>query len=75
MRWSLALASLLVPTVMACATPPKAYIPVDSPLNTWEPPEPDAYASEPPEPAPPPAPPPPAPPPGPVKSGSAKKAK
>ena len=54
-----ALALLLVPTVMACATPPKAYIPVDSPLKTWEPPEADAYASEPPEPEPSPAPTPP----------------
>jgi hypothetical protein len=40
----------------ACSGGTKAYIPVDSPLRTWEPPESDTYASDP-EPAPPPAPP------------------
>jgi hypothetical protein len=32
----------------ACSAGTKAYIPVDSPLRTWEPPEADAYLAEPP---------------------------
>jgi len=35
-----------------CPGPTKAYIPVDSPLRTWEPPESDEYMAEPPPPPP-----------------------
>jgi hypothetical protein len=44
---------LAFPMLVACSSGRKAYIPVDSPLRTWTPPEPDAYTAEP---APPPAP-------------------
>jgi hypothetical protein len=44
--------SLVFLLAAACASPPKAYIPVDSPLKPWEPPEADAYAAEPPQPEP-----------------------
>lgn len=54
MRRLFPLAFVLVPSVMACTSGQKAYIPVDSPLKAWSPPEADAYAPEPPEPAPPP---------------------
>ena len=56
---------LAVPTLLACSSGRKAYIPVDSPLKTWTPPEADTYTVEP-EPTPPP-------PPAPPAQGSAKK--
>ena len=33
-------------SLVGCATPPKAYIPVDSPMRTWSAPEEDAYAPD-----------------------------
>ena len=38
--------SVIAVSVVGCASPPKAYIPVDSPLRTWSAPEEDAYAPE-----------------------------
>jgi len=52
-------------SAVGCSSGPKAYIPVDSPLRTWTPPETDAAAEEP-------APPPPAA--AEPKAGAAKKA-
>jgi hypothetical protein len=53
------LTHLVYPFVLAltgaCGSGTKAYIPVDSPLRAWQPPEPDAYTPEP-APAPTPAP-------------------
>ncbi len=37
---------VLAPSLLACTTGRQAYIPVDSPLKTWTPPEPDAYAPD-----------------------------
>jgi hypothetical protein len=67
----LSLAFLAAPLLLGCASPPKAYIPVDSPLKPWEAPEADAYASEPPEPEPEPAAPAPAPTPTPTPAPAA----
>jgi hypothetical protein len=40
---------VIAAAAVGCASPPKAYIPVDSPLRTWSPPEADAaYTPEPP---------------------------
>jgi hypothetical protein len=72
MRRLFPLVLLIAPVFMACATPPKAYIPVDSPLKPWEAPEADAYASEAPAPEPAPAP---APAPTSTKPGAAKEKK
>jgi hypothetical protein len=38
---------LLIASAGACGGGPQAYIPVDSQLRAWQPPEGDAYASEP----------------------------
>ena len=45
---------LLLLGFVGCASGPQAYIPVDSPLRQWAPPEGDEYAPEPTAPATPP---------------------
>jgi hypothetical protein len=49
MRRSILVCLVVMPmlSLTACSSGPKAYIPVDSPLRTWQPPESDAYAPEP----------------------------
>jgi hypothetical protein len=34
-------------SLLACSSGPKAYIPVDNVLRTWQPPESDAYTPDP----------------------------
>ena len=48
MRRLLPVIFILIATQVACTSGRKAYIPVDSPLRTWTPPEEDAYAPDPP---------------------------
>jgi hypothetical protein len=39
MIWAVIL--FMIPALVACSSGRKAYIPVDSPLKTWSPPEPE----------------------------------